>query len=151
MHSYFDVQSAIKTVWTQKSFFFGLYRIVIEKATNQNLRSKCIEIKSFAFMCTICTGGGVGANLHRVLIICTTSNVGANLHRVQILKTPFRCPKYTWVQMVHTNTAFSRVPTIYVSSINMKRGGIVLCFKLNHSEYVYEITKKWVRNDLVTK
>ena len=97
-------------------------------------------------------GGGGGVNLHRVQIICTTSKGGANLHRVQILKTPFPCPKYTWVQMVHTNTAFfSRVPTIYVSSINMKRGSIVLCFKLNHSEYVYEITKKWVRNDLGTK
>ena len=69
MHSYY-VQSAIKNCLDLKIIFFGLYRIVIEKATNKNLRSKCIEIKSFAFMSTICNGvgggggGKVGANLH---------------------------------------------------------------------------------------
>ena len=29
---------------------------------------------------------------------------------------------------------------IYVSSRNRKRGTIVLCFKLDHSEYLYEMT-----------
>ena len=59
-------------------------------------------------MCTVCTGdgGGGGKNLHRVQIICPTSKVGANLHRVKILKTPFTSPKYTWVQIAHTDTAY---------------------------------------------
>ena len=106
------------------------------------LRDKANE---FGFL-SIETGGG-RANLHRMQIICTTSKVGANLHRVKSLKPLFTCPKYIWVQIVQTNTAFSRVPTIYVSSRNMKRVSIVLCFKLNHSAYFYEITKKWVPND----
>ena len=70
-------------------------------------------------------GVGGGANLHRVQIICTTSKVGANLHRVQILKTPFTSPKYTWVQIVHTNTAF------------FTRSTRDLCFKQKYEEREY--------------
>ena len=60
-------------------------------AIYQNLRTKCIEIKHFAFLCTICT-------------------------RVQIFKTPFTWPKiqpgckYALVlQVVHMNLALDYI------------------------------------------
>ena len=83
-------------------------------------------------MYTICTGGeGGGGKFAPGANNCTTSKVGANFHRCLILKTPFTWPKYTWVQIVHTNTLFSQEPTIYVLSRNRKIGSIVLFFKLS--------------------
>ena len=79
-HSYFVVWSAminilifilIKTS-VELIFISVLYRIKIKMpATNQYLRSKCIEVKYFAFMCTICA---------RVQI-CT--RVQINLHHLE--------------------------------------------------------------------
>ena len=96
MNIYFDVWSAkinspifslIKKYWL--SFFF-MDRCRKKKKTkkkpaiNQNSRSKRIEIKHFALLCT---------KLLPVQI-CTTSKVGANLHGVQVqfLKTLFTWP-----------------------------------------------------------
>ena len=72
-------------------FISVLYIIVINmSATYQNLRSKCIEIKHFAFMCTICTR--VQINLQHLAPPRELEQV-QTCTRVQILKTPFTWPK----------------------------------------------------------
>ena len=110
------------------------------------LRSKYVEIKSFTFMCTICTGGGGGANLHRVQIICTTSKSWSKFAPgPNRLNTVYMAKIHLGANCAHEHGFFSRVRMIYVSSRKMKRESIVLCFKLDHSEYLYEMTIKWVR------
>ena len=93
---------------------FKLIFISVLYATNQNLRSKCIEIKHFASMCTNCTRvqirntSRVGATLH----------AGANVHPGgKFLKRRSHGQKYIRVQIAHMNEALGNVLTHLNSKI----------------------------------